>query len=253
MAIFSKALALTAILATLTSAAPLQQKRDLVYETVTAYDVTTIDTTITLYPGEPTPSVPPNVAITTQAAVSTTAPAEAKPEPTSATSTSVSPVAPETTAAPTTTAPAAAPTSEAPAAAPTTTEAPSPAAEPSTTSTSSSAPAATSSGSSGSGNGQSGSGDGTYYDTATSMSAPSYCDTANDGNSENVVALSSAIMTEALCGATITVHHNGNSATGKVVDKCPGCSAGSVDMSQHMFESLASIDAGRIPITWTLN
>jgi expansin (peptidoglycan-binding protein) len=85
------------------------------------------------------------------------------------------------------------------------------------------------------------------------MSAPSYCDTANDGSSENVVALSADIMTQALCGSTITVTHAGKTAQGTVVDRCAGCSAGSVDMSEHMFGDLADMAAGRIPITWTFD
>jgi expansin (peptidoglycan-binding protein) len=85
------------------------------------------------------------------------------------------------------------------------------------------------------------------------MSAPSYCDTANDGSSENVVALSADIMTQELCGKSITVTAGGKTATGTVVDRCAGCSSGSVDMSEHMFGTLASMSAGRIPISWVYN
>lgn len=253
MAILSKALALATILATFTSAAPLQQKRDLVYETVTQYDVTTIDTTITLYPGEPTPSVDGSYVVTTAVAVTTSSVEKQAP---ASTSTSASPSVPTSSAADTTSAPPP-PTTTAPA----TTAAPAPAApEPTTTSSSSTstsaapAPSSTSSSGSGSGSGSgSHTGDGTYYITATSMTNPSFCDTANDGTSENVVALSSDIMTSSLCGASITVEYEGKTATGTVVDKCPGCDADSIDMSEHMFGSLTDLGAGRITVSWSLN
>ncbi|CRG85504.1 hypothetical protein PISL3812_02557 [Talaromyces islandicus] len=254
MAIF-KAFALAAILATLTSAAPVQQKRALVYETVTKFDVTTIETTITVFASEATATAAGNPGATQPVVTTTAVPQPPAPSPsTTTTTTSTSspppPPAPETTTsappppAVTTT------TSAPPPPAVTTTSAPPPPAPSTTTTTTSAAPQPTSTGGSG---GETSSGDGTYYQTATSMSAPSYCDTANDGSSENVVALSADIMTQALCGSTITVFHDGKSATGTVVDRCAGCSAGSVDMSEHMFGALASMSAGRIPITWSFN
>lgn len=85
------------------------------------------------------------------------------------------------------------------------------------------------------------------------MTNPSYCDTANDGLTENVVALSSAIMNEGYCGKTITVSYNGKTATGKVVDKCPGCSADSIDMSRALFGDLADLAVGRMTVKWWFN
>ncbi|RAO64033.1 uncharacterized protein BHQ10_000045 [Talaromyces amestolkiae] len=258
--VFSKAFAIAAIFATLTAAAPHQkhqkhQKRAVVYETVTEVDVTTIDTTITVYPGEATPTVAS--VYTTEVAVTSTTPAEQVVVPTSTvapapvaettTSSTQAPAAPETT---TTAAPVPTTTVAPPAPAVTTTSSSSTSTSSTSTST---APAATSTGTSGSsGSGPSGTGDGTYYDTATSLSAPSYCDTANDGTTENVVALSQAIMNESLCGASITVTYDGKTATGTVVDKCMGCDAESIDMSRAMFGDLASLDAGRITVSWSV-
>jgi expansin (peptidoglycan-binding protein) len=85
------------------------------------------------------------------------------------------------------------------------------------------------------------------------MSSPSYCDTANDGESENVVALSQDVMSESLCGASITVEYEGNTVTGTVVDKCMGCDSQAIDMSRHMFGDLADLDAGRITVSWSVN
>jgi hypothetical protein len=249
--VFSKAFALAAIFATLTAAAPVNQKRAVVYETVTEVDVTTIDTTITVYPGEATPTVAS--VYTTEVAVTSTTPAVV---PTSTVAPSPAPVA-ETTTSPTQAPSAPETTTAAPV--PTTTVAPAAAAvttsssSSTSTSSTSTAPAATSTGTSGSsGSGLSGTGDGTYYDTATSLSAPSYCDTANDGTTENVVALSQAIMDQSLCGSTITVTYDGKTVTGTVVDKCMGCDSESIDMSRAMFGDLASLDAGRITVSWSV-
>ncbi|EED23682.1 allergen Asp F7 [Talaromyces stipitatus ATCC 10500] len=273
--VFSKAFALAAIFATLTAAAPVNQRRAVVYETVTEVDVTTIDTTITVFPGEPTPAVAAAVytteavvTSTTPAAVptstvapspapvaeTTTTPTQAPPAPpttTTSTTPTQSPSPPpvqEAAAPPTTTTAAPVPTTTVAPPAPTTTSTP-PA--PTTTSTPP-APASTAPAGSSSGSGLSGTGDGTYYDTATSLAAPSYCGTANDGSTENVVALSHAIMDQSLCGAKITVSYKGNTATGIVVDKCAGCDAKSIDMSRAMFGDLASFDAGRITVSWSI-
>ncbi|QKX56379.1 uncharacterized protein TRUGW13939_03480 [Talaromyces rugulosus] len=255
MAIF-KTFALAALLATLTSAAPVQQqKRALVYETVTHIDVTTIDTTVTVFRSEATSAVKGNQGVTQVAAVTTTtAPKPSAPSPTTTT------LVPETTTSapppPSPPAPETTTTTTAPPPPDTTTAAPPPpvtttAAPPAPPSTTTSAPEPTGTGS---GSGSPATGDGTFYQTATSLSAPSYCDTANDGSSENVVALSAAIMTQELCGKSITVTGaGGKTVTGTVVDRCAGCSAGSVDMSEHMFTALASVDAGRIPISWVYN
>ena len=46
---------------------------------------------------------------------------------------------------------------------------------------------------------------------------------------------------------------SGNKVTVTVVDTCPGCAPGSVDLSPTAFQQLASLDVGRIHgISWTL-
>jgi expansin (peptidoglycan-binding protein) len=85
------------------------------------------------------------------------------------------------------------------------------------------------------------------------MTNPSYCDTANDGTTENVVALSASLMNQGLCGKSITVSYEGKTATGTVVDSCPGCNSESIDMSRAMFGSLSSLDAGRITVSWQVD
>ncbi|OJJ44451.1 hypothetical protein ASPZODRAFT_135276 [Penicilliopsis zonata CBS 506.65] len=89
-------------------------------------------------------------------------------------------------------------------------------------------------------------GDATYYDTADTSSNPSSCGTTNDGTVENVLALSQDIITDADCGKTVVITYNGVTANGTVVDKCMGCDADSIDLSRHLFEELADLDAGRL-------
>ncbi|KAL1968774.1 hypothetical protein VTN77DRAFT_1135 [Rasamsonia byssochlamydoides] len=276
MAPLSKTLALAAAFAAFGSAAPLNKRYlDLVYETVTDVVWTTVDTTITIYPGEPTPTT--TLVSTTSAVVAVTPTSSAAPAPapvsqesfsTSSSSSAVepSPVVtvpsiqvpqPSVTLAPqptSTAAPEVTTTST-----PEITSAPAPAPAPeSATTTSSSLTSRSPEPSSSSSGGLCSesspcSGRGTYYDTATSASNPSFCDTTNNGYEESVVALSSVIMSQEYCGKTITVEYNGQSTTALVVDKCPGCSEGSIDMSRKLFGDLASLDLGVIEVTWYFN
>lgn len=82
------------------------------------------------------------------------------------------------------------------------------------------------------------------------MSAPSYCDTANDGTTENVLALSRDIMMKELCGKTVTASYGGKTVTGTVVDKCMRWAKTSIDMSRHMFCELDNLDTGRVKVNW---
>ncbi|KAK4522062.1 acetyl-coenzyme A synthetase 2 [Mucor velutinosus] len=93
------------------------------------------------------------------------------------------------------------------------------------------------------------SGDATYY----AVGLGSCGETSSDD--EMVAALSSSLMggsNSDLCGKSITVKSASGSVTLKVVDSCPGCSEGDVDMSEAAFKKLGQLDEGRIPITWSL-
>ncbi|CAO0797721.1 unnamed protein product [Mucor circinelloides] len=93
------------------------------------------------------------------------------------------------------------------------------------------------------------SGDATYY--AVGLGS---CGETNSDD-EMVAALSSSLMggsNSDLCGKSITVKSASGSVTLKVVDSCPGCSEGDVDMSEAAFKKLGQLDEGRIPITWSL-
>ncbi|KAI5867568.1 RlpA-like double-psi beta-barrel-protein domain-containing protein-containing protein [Durotheca rogersii] len=53
-----------------------------------------------------------------------------------------------------------------------------------------------------------------------------------------------------VCGRKISIHYQGKTATATVVDKCPGCASGSIDVSPAVFRQLAPLDKGRVRVTW---
>ncbi|KAI1760574.1 RlpA-like double-psi beta-barrel-protein domain-containing protein-containing protein [Hypoxylon sp. FL1150] len=53
-----------------------------------------------------------------------------------------------------------------------------------------------------------------------------------------------------VCGRKINIHYAGKTASATVVDKCPGCASGSIDVSPSVFKQLASLDKGRVKVTW---
>ena len=52
------------------------------------------------------------------------------------------------------------------------------------------------------------------------------------------------------CGACLQVTGPNGSTVVRVVDKCPGCAKGDLDLSQTAFGELAPLSAGRIAISW---
>ncbi len=54
----------------------------------------------------------------------------------------------------------------------------------------------------------------------------------------------------ALCGAFIEVIGPKGSVVVRIVDRCPECAPGDVDMSQQAFARIADLSAGRVPIRW---
>ncbi|KAI2619750.1 RlpA-like double-psi beta-barrel-protein domain-containing protein-containing protein [Hypomontagnella submonticulosa] len=89
-------------------------------------------------------------------------------------------------------------------------------------------------------------GDITYYEPGLGS-----CGETNS-DSERVVALSPAQFAAdpAACGKTIQISLDGHTTTAKVVDKCPSCSAESIDVSSTVFQDLAPLTVGRTQIEW---
>jgi expansin (peptidoglycan-binding protein) len=54
----------------------------------------------------------------------------------------------------------------------------------------------------------------------------------------------------AACGSCIAIDGPRGSVTVRVVDSCPGCAKGDVDLSQQAFAKIAALSAGRVKITW---
>ncbi|KIP02891.1 hypothetical protein PHLGIDRAFT_130468 [Phlebiopsis gigantea 11061_1 CR5-6] len=92
-------------------------------------------------------------------------------------------------------------------------------------------------------------GRGTWYNTG--LGACGW----NNVDSDKVIALSSSIYGGGKhCGKTLTVTNkkNGKKATGKIVDECPGCASGDLDMTPGLFKKLGTLDEGVLSISWSL-
>lgn len=56
--------------------------------------------------------------------------------------------------------------------------------------------------------------------------------------------------TAAWCGACLEVTGPSGMVVVRVVDKCPGCAHGDLDLSREAFERISPLSAGRVAITW---
>ena len=66
-----------------------------------------------------------------------------------------------------------------------------------------------------------------------------------------IAAMNSADYAKASwCGACLVVTGPDGEIVVRVVDKCPRCKHGDLDLSREAFELIAPLSAGRIPITW---
>ncbi|ETW82098.1 Non-catalytic module family EXPN protein [Heterobasidion irregulare TC 32-1] len=87
---------------------------------------------------------------------------------------------------------------------------------------------------------------GTYF--AVGLGACGWTNT----DSDYIVALASADYgSGAHCGKTISVSANGKTHSAQVVDKCPGCSSGDLDMSPALFTTFADESVGVVQVTWS--
>ncbi|KAI9264700.1 RlpA-like double-psi beta-barrel-protein domain-containing protein-containing protein, partial [Helicostylum pulchrum] len=112
---------------------------------------------------------------------------------------------------------------------------------------------ASASASSPAGSGSVNSGDGTWFDIGLGS-----CGQENTDD-ELVAALNAPQMMNGdnpnnnpMCGKKINVTNpaTNKSVTVKIVDTCPPCSSGSVDLSPAAFKSISNLDIGRIKINW---
>ncbi len=90
-------------------------------------------------------------------------------------------------------------------------------------------------------------GEGTYYDADGSGN----CSFDPSPGDLMVAAMNEADYAgSAVCGQCITVDGPDGSVTVRLVDRCPGCAPGDVDLSREAFARIAPLSAGRVPITW---
>jgi expansin (peptidoglycan-binding protein) len=95
--------------------------------------------------------------------------------------------------------------------------------------------------------GQSESGQATYY-AATGAGNCGFDPTPND---LNVAAMNhDEYANSAACGACVRVVGPKGTVTVRIVDQCPECPKGNLDLSQEAFAQIADVSAGRVPITW---
>lgn len=88
------------------------------------------------------------------------------------------------------------------------------------------------------------SGDATYFHAGLGSCGGMSADT------DYVVAISARIWTRALCGKQILASSGPRSVAVTIVDTCPGCAAGDLDLSPAAFKRLGNLSDGRIPVTW---
>ena len=91
-----------------------------------------------------------------------------------------------------------------------------------------------------------GSGRGTWYDPGLGSCGGTYT------SSDAVVALSTNFGAT-YCGKSVQVTYGGKTVTAKVVDSCPSCGPGDLDMSPAAFQALAPLDVGVEPVTWSIS
>lgn len=92
-------------------------------------------------------------------------------------------------------------------------------------------------------------GDGTFYD-ATGAGNCSFPATPND---LMVAAMNNSDYGNSwLCGAFVEIHGPKGSVTVRIVDRCPECKPGDIDLSREAFAKIADPIAGRVPISWKL-
>ena len=91
------------------------------------------------------------------------------------------------------------------------------------------------------------SGDGTYY----AADGTGNCSFDASPNDLLVAAMNHPDYgTAQWCGACVAVTGPKGTVTVRIVDQCPECLKGSLDMSPQAFDMIADHAAGRVPITW---
>lgn len=93
------------------------------------------------------------------------------------------------------------------------------------------------------------SGQATYYDFANGDGA---CSFGPSPDAMNVAALNAPDYANAAwCGACADVTGPNGSVRLRIVDLCPECPSGNLDLSPQAFSQIAAMEAGRVAIDWS--
>ncbi len=65
-----------------------------------------------------------------------------------------------------------------------------------------------------------------------------------------VAAINDEQYSKANCGRCASVKGPNGTVVVRIIDKCPGCDAGDLDLSETAFSKIANKSAGRVKITW---
>jgi expansin (peptidoglycan-binding protein) len=65
-----------------------------------------------------------------------------------------------------------------------------------------------------------------------------------------VAAMNGTQYKKADCGRCVAVTGPKGSTVVRIVDLCPGCKSGGLDLSTQAFSAIANLSAGRVAITW---
>ncbi|KAG0092848.1 hypothetical protein BGZ92_008413 [Podila epicladia] len=107
-----------------------------------------------------------------------------------------------------------------------------------------------------------GQGEGTYYDPSVKISTGDFvmgaCEFPFINSVHDMIAalnkpdfgLFPRAMNSPACGQCIRVMGPNGTVDVQIVDMCPGCKSGDVDLSPGAFSKIAHLDTGRIPISW---
>jgi expansin (peptidoglycan-binding protein) len=91
-------------------------------------------------------------------------------------------------------------------------------------------------------------GEATYYDFADGSGNCGFDATPDD---LMVGAMNNSDYAEsATCGSCVRIDGPDGSVDIRIVDRCPECPQGDIDLSPEAFARIAAIEAGRVPISW---
>lgn len=97
------------------------------------------------------------------------------------------------------------------------------------------------------------SGDATYYNpSAGTNSCGSQASDSDIMAAMNVAQMQNGANPNANpnCGRKVAIKGPKGSVTVTIMDTCPGCSSGDLDLSPAAFDKIADQAQGRVPITW---